>query len=154
MEKLEVIMICSWYWYCTAKSQPLLLKPIQSSPLAPSQPSRDALENPKEHRRNTRHLLNPPRYHDQHSTAVEECVYLVDEEYLVTALVPSETACLASSPGRMRRTLKSVRKEQLMGIEETYEVWISREEIVDFLLYAASFDASVATRSNISENAN
>ena len=38
-----------------------------------------------------------------------------------------------------------------MGIEETYEVWISREEIVDFLLYAASFDASVATRSNISE---
>lgn len=86
-------------------------------PLAPSQPSRDALENPKEHRRNTRHLLNPPRYHDQHSTAVEECVYLVDEEYLVTALVPSETACLASSPGRMRRTLKSVSQEQLMGIE-------------------------------------
>jgi hypothetical protein len=25
------------------------------------------------------------------------------EVYLVTALVPSETACLASSPGRMRR---------------------------------------------------
>lgn len=47
-----------------------------------------------------------------------ELVYLVEEEYLVTALVPSETACLASSPGRMRRT----------------EVWISREEMVDFLL--------------------
>lgn len=44
--------------------------------------------------------------------------YLAEEEYLVTALVPSETACLASSPGRMRRT----------------EVWISREEMVDFLL--------------------
>ena len=86
-------------------------------PLAPSQPSRDALENPKEHRRNTRHLLNPPRYHDQHSTAVEECVYLVDEEYLVTAFVPSETACLASSPGRMRRTLNSVRLERLVDIE-------------------------------------
>jgi hypothetical protein len=43
---------------------------------------------------------------------------LVEEEYLVTALVPSETACLASSPGRIRRT----------------EVWISREEMVDFLL--------------------
>ena len=27
-----------------------------------------------------------------------------DEVYLVTALVPSETACLASSPGRSRRT--------------------------------------------------
>lgn len=44
--------------------------------------------------------------------------YFVDEEYLVTALVPSETACLASSPGRISRT----------------DVWISREEIVDFLL--------------------
>jgi len=33
--------------------------------------------------------------------------YFVLEEYLVTALVPSETACLASSPGRMRRTLKA-----------------------------------------------
>lgn len=62
-------------------------------------------------------------------------VYLVDEEYLVTALVPSDTACLASSPGRMSRT----------------EVWISRDEIVDFLLYAASLDASVATRSKMSE---
>ena len=41
---------------------------------------------------------------------------------LVTDLVPSEMACLASSPGRMRRTA----------------VWISRDEIVDFLEYAAS----------------
>jgi hypothetical protein len=32
------------------------------------------------------------------------------------------------------------------------EVWISREEMVDFLLYAASLEASVATRSKISEN--
>lgn len=39
-------------------------------------------------------------------------------EYLVTPLVPSEIACLASSPGRMSRTA----------------VWISREEMVDFLL--------------------
>ena len=62
-------------------------------------------------------------------------VYFVLEEYLVTALVPSETACLASSPGRMRRT----------------DVWISREEMVDFLLYAASLEASVATRSKMSE---
>jgi hypothetical protein len=34
--------------------------------------------------------------------------------------------------------------------EETYEVWISLDEIVDFLLYAANLDASVATRSKIS----
>jgi len=53
---------------------------------------------------------------------------------LVTAFVPSDTACFASSPGRISRT----------------EVWISRDEIVDFLLYAASLDASVATRSKIS----
>ena len=38
--------------------------------------------------------------------------------YLVTALVPSETACLASSPGRRSLT----------------EVWISREVMVDLLL--------------------
>ena len=37
---------------------------------------------------------------------------------LVTALVPSDTACLASSPGRIRRT----------------DVWISRLVTVGFLL--------------------
>lgn len=37
---------------------------------------------------------------------------------MVTALVPSDMACLASSSGRIRRT----------------EVWISQEEMVDFLL--------------------
>ena len=46
----------------------------------------------------------------------------------MTALVPSETACLASSPGSMRRTA----------------VWISRLLRVAFLLYVASFPASVA----------
>jgi len=69
----------------------------------------------------------------------------------VTALVPSETACLASSPGRISRTLvmvsQVVRFQRMRG---TYEVWISRDEIVDFLLYAASLDASVATRSKMS----
>jgi hypothetical protein len=33
---------------------------------------------------------------------------------------------------------------------ETHEVWISRDEMVDFLLYAASLEASVATRSKMS----
>ena len=41
-----------------------------------------------------------------------------DELNLVTAFVPSEMACFESSPGRMRRT----------------DVWISRDEMVDFLL--------------------
>ena len=70
---------------------------------------------------------------------------------LVTDLVPSEIACLASSPGRMSRT----------------DVCISRDEIVDFLEYEASsvrkviswiskksvqhiLEASVAIRSKIS----
>ena len=52
----------------------------------------------------------------------------------MTPLVPSEMACLASSPGRMRRT----------------EVWISRDEMVDFLLYEASLEASPAMRSKMS----
>ena len=38
--------------------------------------------------------------------------------YLVTALVPSDTACLANSPGRRSLTA----------------VWISREVMVDLLL--------------------
>ena len=50
------------------------------------------------------------------------CVYFWLEENLVTDFVPSEMACLASSPGRMRRTA----------------VWISREEIVDFFEYDES----------------
>ena len=79
-------------------------------------------------------------------------IYLVDEEYLVTALVPSDTACLASSPGRISRTLDRTSDIQRLKRdgEYTYEVWISREEMVDFLLYAASLDASVATRSKMS----
>ena len=56
------------------------------------------------------------------------------EVNLVTALVPSDTACLASSPGRMRRTA----------------VWISREVTVGFLLYLASEAVSTATFSKMS----
>ena len=52
----------------------------------------------------------------------------------MTDLVPSEIACLESSPGRMSRT----------------EVWISREEMVDFFEYDASLEASVAMRSKMS----
>lgn len=69
-----------------------------------------------------------------HQPITPRCTYLPELEYLVTAFVPSDTACLANSPGRMSLT----------------EVWISRDEMVDFLLYAASLDASVATRSKIS----
>ena len=38
-----------------------------------------------------------------------------------------------------------------MSMWQTYEVWISLDEMVDFLLYAASLEASVATRSKMSE---
>ena len=50
------------------------------------------------------------------NTAYED-VYL-ELVYLVTALVPSDTACLASSPGSSRRTA----------------VWISLEVMVERLL--------------------
>ena len=50
---------------------------------------------------------------------IPDCVVIYLElVYLVTALVPSETACLASSPGRRSLTA----------------VWISREVMVDLLL--------------------
>ena len=54
--------------------------------------------------------------------------------YLVTALVPSETACLESSPGRMSLTAD----------------WTSRDERVLLLLNRTSFDPSVATLSKVS----
>ncbi len=41
----------------------------------------------------------------QETKGREEKAHFADEEYLVTAFVPSETACLASSPGRINRTL-------------------------------------------------
>lgn len=69
-------------------------------------------------------------------TPRRRAAYLVLEEYLVTALVPSDTACLASSPGRVNDT----------------EVSISRDEMVDSSLYTASLDASSATRSKMSRS--
>lgn len=45
--------------------------------------------------------------------------YLAPAENFVTDFVPSEIACLESSPGRIRRTA----------------VWISRDEIVVFFEY-------------------
>ena len=52
----------------------------------------------------------------------------------MTALVPSDTACLANSPGKMRRTA----------------VWISRDVTVGFLLYLASEAVSTAIFSKMS----
>ncbi len=56
------------------------------------------------------------------------------EENLVTALVPSETACLASSPGRTSLTAD----------------WTSLEERVCLLLYLTSLEASEASFSKTS----
>ena len=52
----------------------------------------------------------------------------------MTALVPSETACFANSPGSTRRTA----------------VWTSRDESVAFLLYLHNLPASVAIFPKIS----
>ena len=54
--------------------------------------------------------------------------------YLVTALVPSLTACLANSPGKRRRT----------------DVCTSRLEMVERPLWLASLDASFAILSKMS----
>jgi len=50
-------------------------------------------------------------------TQTETTAYFVDDEYFVTALVPSETACLASSPGRISRTLSAISQKQSHGIK-------------------------------------
>jgi len=72
------------------------------------------------------------KYNSSHGTSADALPW--EELYLVTALVPSDTACLASSPGRIRRTA----------------VWISLEDNVCFLLYDASFPASTAILSKMS----
>mmetsp|Transcript_16784 Transcript_16784/g.18791 ORF Transcript_16784/g.18791 Transcript_16784/m.18791 type:complete len:130 (-) Transcript_16784:267-656(-) len=72
-----------------------------------------------------------------HTVYDDRCLlhhFIYAELNLVTALVPSETACLASSPGSIKRTA----------------VWISRLDRVAFLLYLPSFPASVAIRSKMS----
>ena len=42
---------------------------------------------------------------DAGTSVRSEEAHLAEDEYLVTALVPSDTACLASSPGRINLTL-------------------------------------------------
>ena len=59
---------------------------------------------------------------------------LYAEVNFVTALVPSETACLANSPGKMSLT----------------DVWISLDVTVGFLLYLANFADSIAIFSKMS----
>ena len=66
--------------------------------------------------------------------ATQTAVSAYELENLVTALVPSDTACLESSPGSMRRT----------------DVWISRDESVAFLEKRHSLEASRAMRSKMS----
>lgn len=63
---------------------------------------------------NKTHMPENPKRKTREKKAED---YLVDEEYLVTALVPSDTACLASSPGRIRRTLQLVRHDRQMRDE-------------------------------------
>jgi len=58
----------------------------------------------------------------------------LEKNALVTALVPSDTACLANSPGKINRT----------------DVWISLDVTVGFLLYRANLAASVAIFSKMS----
>jgi len=61
-------------------------------------------------------------------------LYHYADENFVTAFVPSDTACFASSPGNINLT----------------DVCISLEDKVAFLLYVESFPASVAILSKIS----
>ncbi len=53
-------------------------------------------------------VINSPNPKCRTMPRKAEGVYFVEDEYFVTALVPSETACLASSPGRISRTLRPV----------------------------------------------
>jgi hypothetical protein len=76
-----------------------------------------------------------PRNKQKGKRSKKQHAYLAEEEYFVTALVPSETACFANSPGRMSRTLgKRISVIRIVDQGFTHEVWISLDEMVDFLL--------------------
>ena len=79
-------------------------------------------------------FINTVCFFDEPKVHLLSSAYADEEVNLVTAFVPSETACFASSPGRRRRTA----------------VWISLDERVDFLLYLDSLEASVASLSKMS----
>ena len=101
---LKMFMICLLgYLYCTSPC----CKPY-SWPQC--KPAHNALETPTRTPETTSLPQHVPlgchtKRRVQSGGSTERCAYLVDEEYLVTAFVPSETACLASSPGRISRTL-------------------------------------------------
>lgn len=59
-----------------------------------------------EHRHPVTTLSKDKQKKPKEANPSNQALYLEEEEYLVTALVPSETACLASSPGRINRTLR------------------------------------------------
>jgi ferredoxin len=95
--------------------------PIDREDIAPKkQTIRNALRDPKSQihwfggTSNHCTLCQVKIHAQREKTPADEtqAAYFVDEEYLVTALVPSETACLASSPGRMRRTLQGVNNQK------------------------------------------
>jgi hypothetical protein len=65
---------------------------------------------------------------------MKEYSLYADHENLATALVPSEIACLANSPGRISLTAD----------------WTYREERVLFLLNLMSLEPSLAALSKIS----
>ena len=58
---------------------------------------------------------------------------------------------LGKFTGKNQSDAENGQKRTRCGHDKTYEVWISRDEMVDFLLYAASLEASVATRSKMSD---
>ena len=56
---------------------------------------------------------------NQRKKTRNKIAYLAEEEYFVTALVPSDTACLASSPGKMSRTLRLMSVKFRLGMKST-----------------------------------
>ncbi len=85
--------------------QPSLNPDADSKPVAPDQAIPYHIMKTRRTPRKDAPLIQPLNSACQGPHHGEEA-YLVDDEYLVTAFVPSDTACLASSPGRMSRTLQ------------------------------------------------
>lgn len=71
-----------------------------------TKPSHDTLESREHPVTHTSVITDEAtKINNPYKKKSKNVTYLAEDEYFVTALVPSDTACFASSPGRISRTL-------------------------------------------------
>src|SRR5437667_6891835 len=119
----------TWYSKCNHNGSELVTWKVLYNPTKPRNPLRDIAPLAQANRhasmtpcRNAS-LVSSNAKSQNKAEKTPPLPHFVEDEYFVTALVPSDTACLASSPGRINRTLhQSVAESRTMREEHTMSV--------------------------------